>query len=36
MRINKRVSNFGICSRKVINRLTKENRITLNGIYCNC
>lgn len=34
MRINKRLSNLGICSRKETNRLIEENRITVNGKFC--
>lgn len=34
MRINKRLSNLGICSRKETNRLIEENRITINGKLC--
>lgn len=34
MRINKLLSNFGICSRKDGNRLIEENRIVVNGEFC--
>lgn len=32
MRINKLLSNYGICSRKEANRLIEEGRITVNGM----
>jgi 23S rRNA pseudouridine2604 synthase len=35
IRINKFLSNAGFCSRKDTNRLIEENRITVNGEYCN-
>ena len=35
MRINKILSNFGFCSRRVTNKLIKENRVTVNGKLCN-
>lgn len=34
MRINKLLSNFGICSRKDANRLIEENRVVVNGKLC--
>jgi 23S rRNA pseudouridine2604 synthase len=34
MRINKRLSNLGFCSRKETHRLIEENRITVNGKVC--
>ena len=34
MRINKRLSNLGVCSRKETHRLIVENRITVNGKVC--
>jgi 23S rRNA pseudouridine2604 synthase len=34
MRINKRLSNLGICSRKETSRLIDENRIIVNGKPC--
>ena len=34
MRINKLLSNHGICSRKDANRLIEENRIIVNGHLC--
>ncbi|HCQ89908.1 MAG TPA: 23S rRNA pseudouridine synthase F [Clostridium sp.] len=34
MRINKLLSNYGICSRREANRLIEENRITVNGRLC--
>jgi 23S rRNA pseudouridine2604 synthase len=34
MRINKLLSNYGICSRTEANRLTLENRIIVNGKLC--
>ncbi|MBY0754998.1 23S rRNA pseudouridine(2604) synthase RluF [Clostridium sardiniense] len=34
MRINKLLSNYGICSRKETNRLIEENRIIVNGKLC--
>ena len=34
MRINKRLSNLGICSRKETNRLIDENRVIVNGKPC--
>jgi len=34
MRINKLLSNYGICSRTEANRLIQENRIIVNGQYC--
>jgi len=34
MRINKLLSNYGICSRREANRLIEENRITVNGQLC--
>lgn len=34
MRINKLLSNYGICSRKEANRIIKENRIIVNGEVC--
>jgi 23S rRNA pseudouridine2604 synthase len=34
LRINKRLSNLGICSRKETNRLIEEYRITINGKLC--
>lgn len=34
MRINKLLSNYGICSRTEANRLIEENRIIVNGVMC--
>ncbi len=34
MRINKLLSNYGICSRTDANRLINENRIIVNGKLC--
>ncbi|AYF53498.1 pseudouridine synthase [Clostridium sp. K25] len=34
MRINKLLSNYGICSRKEANRIIEENRIIVNGEIC--
>ncbi|HAG42130.1 MAG TPA: 23S rRNA pseudouridine synthase F [Clostridium sp.] len=34
MRINKLLSNYGICSRREANRLIEENRIKVNGRLC--
>ncbi|MPQ44102.1 pseudouridine synthase [Clostridium tarantellae] len=34
MRINKLLSNLGICSRKEANRLIEANRVIVNGINC--
>ncbi|MCY6369358.1 pseudouridine synthase [Clostridium ganghwense] len=34
MRINKLLSNLGLCSRKETNRLIEANRITVNGRLC--
>ncbi|WP_435790068.1 pseudouridine synthase [Clostridium sp.] len=34
MRINKLLSNYGICSRTEANRLIQENRIIVNGEMC--
>ena len=34
MRINKLLSNFGICSRKESNRIIEEGRIVVNGDIC--
>lgn len=34
MRINKLLSNYGICSRREANKLIEENRITVNGRLC--
>ena len=34
MRINKLLSNHGICSRTDANRLIEENRIIVNGKLC--
>ncbi|ARC86431.1 pseudouridine synthase family protein [Clostridium argentinense CDC 2741] len=34
MRINKLLSNYGICSRREANRLIAENRIKVNGRLC--
>ncbi|OOB76119.1 23S rRNA pseudouridine synthase F [Clostridium haemolyticum] len=34
MRINKLLSNYGICSRKEANRIIEENRIIVNGQVC--
>lgn len=34
MRINKRLSNLGFCSRRQTNRIIEENRITVNGELC--
>lgn len=34
MRINKLLSNYGICSRKEANRLILDNRIIVNGLLC--
>lgn len=34
MRINKLLSNYGICSRREANRLIEENRIIVNGRLC--
>ncbi|MBM7834219.1 23S rRNA pseudouridine(2604) synthase RluF [Clostridium sardiniense] len=34
MRINKLLSNYGVCSRKETNRLIEENRIIVNGKLC--
>lgn len=34
MRINKLLSNLGICSRKETNTMIEENRITVNGLPC--
>ncbi len=34
MRINKLLSNYGVCSRKETNRLIEDNRIIVNGELC--
>ena len=34
MRINKLLSNYGICSRTDVNRLIDEKRIMVNGKLC--
>ncbi|WP_298844338.1 pseudouridine synthase [Clostridium sp.] len=34
MRINKLLSNYGICSRTGANKLIEENRIIVNGLLC--
>lgn len=34
MRINKRLSNLGFCSRRETNRLIEQKRITVNGKLC--
>ncbi|MBD7910740.1 MULTISPECIES: pseudouridine synthase [Clostridium] len=34
MRINKLLSNYGICSRKEANRIIEEGRIIVNGVKC--
>lgn len=34
MRINKLLSNYGVCSRKETNRLIEESRIIVNGKLC--
>lgn len=34
MRINKLLSNYGICSRKEANRIIEQNRIIVNGEVC--
>lgn len=34
MRINKLLSNYGICSRREANKLIEENRIVVNGRLC--
>ncbi|MEG0014077.1 MAG: S4 domain-containing protein, partial [Cellulosilyticaceae bacterium] len=34
MRINKMLSNKGICSRKQANQLIEENRVIVNGKLC--
>ena len=34
MRINKRLSNLGFCSRRETNRIIEENRVTVNGKPC--
>ncbi|MBW6410048.1 pseudouridine synthase [Clostridium weizhouense] len=34
MRINKLLSNLGVCSRREANRLIEENRVIVNGIIC--
>ncbi|QGU96021.1 pseudouridine synthase [Clostridium bovifaecis] len=34
MRINKLLSNRGICSRRETNRIIEENRVTVNGKLC--
>ncbi|QAA34423.1 pseudouridine synthase [Clostridium manihotivorum] len=34
MRINKLLSNLGICSRREANRIIEEGRITVNGALC--
>lgn len=34
MRINKLLSNYGICSRKETNRLIEEKRVKVNGEFC--
>lgn len=34
MRINKLLSNYGICSRKEANRIIEQNRIIVNGELC--
>lgn len=34
MRINKRLSNLGFCSRRETNRIIAENRVTVNGRLC--
>lgn len=34
MRINKLLSNFGVCSRKDANRLIADGRIKVNGVLC--
>lgn len=34
MRINKMLSNFGLCSRKEANKWIENKRITVNGVLC--
>lgn len=34
MRINKLLSNYGICSRKEANRIIEDKRIIVNGVLC--
>ena len=34
MRINKRLSNLGVCSRKETNRIIEEGRVKVNGEIC--
>lgn len=34
MRINKLLSNLGVCSRREANRLIEDNRVIVNGIMC--
>ena len=34
MRINKLLSNYGICSRTGANKLIEEKRIIVNGVFC--
>jgi 23S rRNA pseudouridine2604 synthase len=34
MRINKRLSNLGFCSRRETNRIIEDNRVTVNGKPC--
>ncbi len=34
MRINKRLSNLGFCSRRETNRIIEDNRVTVNGMPC--
>lgn len=34
MRINKLLSNYGICSRKEANKIIEENRVIVNGVLC--
>lgn len=34
MRINKLLSNYGICSRKEANKIIEEGRVIVNGVLC--
>lgn len=34
MRINKLLSNYGICSRQEAHRIIESNRVTVNGVNC--
>lgn len=34
MRINKLLSNYGICSRKDANRIIEDKRVIVNGKLC--